>query len=640
MPIRRDRLAVAVLAREVDAARNARQPLDHRAADQARVPGRAAGHELGAREFAHPGRVEVDAVEVDVAIDFQHARADRVADRARLLEDLLLHEAVVAALLRLNGVPLHELLLARDRGSVEGLDRDGVGSDSRHRAVVQDLDVARVREERRDVARDEVLALAVADDDRVAAVLRDQDLARRRLVDHRDRARALEPAERAAHRLLQRRAALARLVDQVRDDLGVGVALEHAAVGFERGAQRAEVLDDAVADHRDAAGHVRVRVALGGFPVSRPAGVSDADRAGQRHLAQHALEVHELPLSANHAQLAVYEHRYAGRVVAAVLEAPQAVEDHVLRAVTVSDVADDSTHFLSYSSTFACAKSGGPSWLTLTLTDRAAFRWSRGHPTHAPALAGSARGGPRLATASELLIVVAALEPAFAPALDVALLRARDSERAAGDGLGDGRPRAHVGIGLDGARSDQIRFAADERAVADAGSRFLLAVVVHHDRAAAEGDLLADVCVADVAQVVGLRALAHHGILHLDVVADAHVLAQIGAGAEVRVRADDTAVADPGALEAAARLDPDVVADDRVFDHHARLDAAARADAHALAQHDAGREHGVLADLDVDLHVGRLGIEQRHALAHQLVDEPLAHQRLRARELRLGVDAE
>ena len=87
---------------------------------------RAAGHEVHAGEVAHPGRVERDAVEVDVALDLEHARADRVADRAGLLEDLLLHEAVVAALLRLDRVPLHLLALALDRRAVEGGDRDAV----------------------------------------------------------------------------------------------------------------------------------------------------------------------------------------------------------------------------------------------------------------------------------------------------------------------------------------------------------------------------------------------------------------------------------------------------------------------------------------------------------------------------------
>src|SRR5262245_45738896 len=114
-----ERLAVAVLTREIDVARDSREPLDHRAPDQTRVPRRAARHELDARETANPRGVELDAVEIDVTFGLEHARADRVSDRARLLVDLFLHEAVVAALLRLNRVPLHELLLARDRLAVE-----------------------------------------------------------------------------------------------------------------------------------------------------------------------------------------------------------------------------------------------------------------------------------------------------------------------------------------------------------------------------------------------------------------------------------------------------------------------------------------------------------------------------------------
>src|SRR5258705_297457 len=83
-------------------------------------------------------------------------------------------------------------------------------------------------------------------------------------------------APRGEHGLVERLAALASLVDQVRDDLGVGVALEDAALFLELVLQLAEVLDDAVADHRDRAGHVRMRIAFGGLAVGGPARVADA----------------------------------------------------------------------------------------------------------------------------------------------------------------------------------------------------------------------------------------------------------------------------------------------------------------------------------------------------------------------------
>ena len=344
MPVRGDRLAIAVLAREIDVTGDARQPLDHRTADHAGVPGRAAGHDLDARESAHPLLVEHDAVEIDLTFVFEHARADRVADRARLLEDLLLHEAVVDALLGLHRIPLDQLARALHGRSGESRDHDTSAGHHRELRVLQDLHLARVRQDRSDVRGDEVLSAAQPHDDRVPTVLRDHDFFRRLLVHDRDRVGALEPAEGRTHGVGQRLTGLAPVEHQVGDDLGVGLRTEDGTACDELVAQRAKVLDDAVPDHRDGPRHVRVGVALARLAVGCPARVSDAERAGERHVAQRALEVHELALGADHAELRALEDRDAGGIVTAVLQAPQAVHDHVLRAVTVSDVADDSTH--------------------------------------------------------------------------------------------------------------------------------------------------------------------------------------------------------------------------------------------------------------------------------------------------------
>ena len=84
--------------------------------------------------------------------------------------------------------------------------------------------------------------------------------------------------------------------DQVHGDLGVGVAGELDAGGFQLGAQRGEVLDDAVVDDGDLAGGVAVRVgvAVGGAAVGGPAGVADAGGAAEcwrRRLGERRLQV-------------------------------------------------------------------------------------------------------------------------------------------------------------------------------------------------------------------------------------------------------------------------------------------------------------------------------------------------------------
>ena len=62
------------------------------------------------------------------------------------------------------------------------------------------------------------------------------------------------------------------------------------------------------------------------------------------------------------------------------------------------------------------------------------------------------------------------------------------------------------------------------------------AVVVARDRAGADVDLLADRGVAEIGEVVRLRAAAERRLLQLDEVADVRVLADVGVRPEVRER--------------------------------------------------------------------------------------------------------
>ncbi len=86
--------------------------------------------------------------------------------------------------------------------------------------------------------------------------------------------------------------------DEMGDDLAVGLALEAAALGLHLLAQRLEILDDAVVDDGDAVDDVRMGVADRRRAVRRPAGVGDADLAGQRLRGERAGEIVELALGA------------------------------------------------------------------------------------------------------------------------------------------------------------------------------------------------------------------------------------------------------------------------------------------------------------------------------------------------------
>ena len=119
-------------------------------------------------------------------------------------------------------------------------------------------------------------------------------------------------------------------------------------VGREALRQLAVVLDDAVEDDRElgrvAAGE-RVRVLLGDAAVRRPARVAEARRRGRAVRSGAGLQVLERADGADVVEPVVLEERDPGGVVAAVLQALEAMEQERL-ALTRSDVSDDPAHGL------------------------------------------------------------------------------------------------------------------------------------------------------------------------------------------------------------------------------------------------------------------------------------------------------
>ena len=212
----------------------------------------------------------------------------------------------------------------------------------RHFMVVQEQDVARVLQDRGNIRGEEVLAGAKPDHQRRTVADSDHLVG---LIDGDDGA-SVDPAhglERAAHGRLQ--VALVVLLDQMRQDLRVGFGKELVLFLQQRVAQLQVVFDDAVVNDHDAvlAVMVRMRVFFGRTPVRGPARVPDAEQPAQRLRANDFFQVAQLSRRAADLQPAVPNHGNAGRVVTAVLQPLEAVNQD-RNDFLLPDVTDNPTH--------------------------------------------------------------------------------------------------------------------------------------------------------------------------------------------------------------------------------------------------------------------------------------------------------
>jgi hypothetical protein len=134
--------------------------------------------------------------------------------------------------------------------------------------------------------------------------------------------------------------------DEVGDDFSVGFGGELVALGEEFGLEGKVVLDDAVVDDDEGAGAVAmgVGVFLRGAAVGGPAGVANAEGAGDGAGGDYGFEVAELAGGAAEFEaLRASSYGDAGGVIAAVFETAQAFDDDGDGRIG-ANVTDDSTH--------------------------------------------------------------------------------------------------------------------------------------------------------------------------------------------------------------------------------------------------------------------------------------------------------
>jgi len=237
-----------------------------------------------------------------------------------------------------EAVELDFLDVARHRRVVERVHVDAVRGYKRNVAVLEVYDLARMRNDRGDVARNDGLVLSNADDER-ASLARDDHLPGVAHGDNGDSVRSLDLLERLRHR--REEVVLVELRYEVREHFGVRLGRELDAALLEARAESRVVLDDSVVDEREtsAVRNVRMGVRGGGQAMRRPSRVRDAD------LVRLALDVRQLALQEllkfcdlagllEDAYAVLRLERDARRIVSAVLEAAKAVDQRTDRRMT------------------------------------------------------------------------------------------------------------------------------------------------------------------------------------------------------------------------------------------------------------------------------------------------------------------
>src|SRR5712691_6169512 len=142
----------------------------------------------------------------------------------------------------------------------------------------------------------------------------------------------------------------------------------------------------------------------------------------------------------------------------------------------------------------------------------------------------------------------------------------------------DHATRADVAVLADLERSHQCRIAADEGSRADLGRMLFLAVVVTCNGAGPDVDALSDFRVAQIRQVLALRARAETGLLQFDEVAHARFRTDLRVHADTRERSYMRAGIDTGIRNDGIGRDRDLVRQRRGFEDGALADTAFFAD--------------------------------------------------------------
>ena len=267
---------------------------------------------------------------------------------AGLLKDLLEHKVGIAPLFGSVDLPIHMMMLLGHliaEGIIHG---DAIRRQHGHLSVLHISDIPGMADDRSDIGGDEALPLAEAQQKRRVLAHGNEPV---RCVGGHDAQSVgtLHGVDHPPDGLHHVSTLFIVVVQKLHHHLGVGLGTKLIALVQELAFQLRKVLDNTVVHHRNvaAAAHMGMGIDVVGFAVGGPAGVTDAQAAGQvRPLVGQILQHLQAALGLLHPHPAFTAYGDTGGVIAAVFQPLQSVQQNG-GGLLPAHITYDSTHIFS-----------------------------------------------------------------------------------------------------------------------------------------------------------------------------------------------------------------------------------------------------------------------------------------------------
>ncbi len=304
-------VAIAKLAGNIDFNRNPGMLFQQELANQSRMPRGAAGNDIDPVQGAEKIIFETQVFEENLSLLFPDPSGNRIGNRPRLLMNLLEHEVPVAILFRHDRAPGDGLRRLLDRSPIERGNRHALRGKDHQLAIFEENHLLGVRQHGRNVGGDEVFALPLADHQGRPLFGGDQFI-RFLVTEDCHGIGAAHFAKRQAHGGFKIAAHLVVFLNQVGDDLRIGIGAKSVALFAQAAFQIEVILDDAVVDDHETARVVRMGINFRRSSMGRPTGVADTGLADQRLCLEIVFQVDQLAFSTADIDFALAERRNPG----------------------------------------------------------------------------------------------------------------------------------------------------------------------------------------------------------------------------------------------------------------------------------------------------------------------------------------